>query len=173
MPITAWIFLLGMWALLSGHFDIFYLGIGFASVTLIAWLHSRLPASPEARSPSLRGVRLPLYGLWLFWQMVLSALYVARVIINPNKHLDPRLIAFRSKQPSLLSHVIFANSITLTPGTLTVDLEADQYLVHALTPETADATVDGKMASRVARLSSDEAIGTPESFPPEEMMHLP
>lgn len=172
MPVAAWLFLFGVWVLLSGKFDAFHLGTGLAAVAFVAWLHGRLPATPEPGAPGLRSLRVPFFGLWLFWQMIQSAVYVGRVILNPGRHLDPHLIAFRSKQPSLLSHVIFANSISLTPGTLTAELEGDRYLVHALTPRTAADTLSGHMAARVARLSSDEPIGLPESFPPEEMSHL-
>lgn len=165
MPLIAWVLLFLLWVLLSGHLDAFHLGTGFLAVALIAWLHSRLPATPEAQAPGLRSLRVPVYGLWLFWQMILSAIYVARVILNPAKHLDPRMIAFRSKQPSLLSQVILANSITLTPGTLTVDLEDDCYLVHAITPSTADDTLNGSMAGRVARLSCDQPLDVAQPEP--------
>lgn len=172
MPIAAWVGLFLVWVLLSGKFTPFHLSMGLATVILVAWLHSRLPATPERGAPALRTLRLPAYGAWLLWQMLQSAIYVSRVIISPAKHLDPRLIAFRSTQPSMLSQVILANSITLTPGTLTVNLEGDRYLVHALTAATADDTLSGDMAGRVAHLSGGGSDARPEAFDPAEIMQI-
>ena len=84
--------------------------------------------------------------------MVLSGVYVARAIIWPAQYVDPRLICFRSEQPGVVAAVMLANSITLTPGTLTVDLEDNVYLVHALSSRTASDTLSGSMQARVAAL---------------------
>lgn len=156
--------LFALWILLSGKLDPFHLAIGLLVVAFVSWQHSRLPATPGHDSPRLRPFQSLLYGFWLFWQMIVSAVYVARVIIWPSKHLDPLMIAFRSEQPTLLHSVILANSITLTPGTLTVDLEENRFLVHALTPATADDVLGGEMAARVARLDSDTPIPSPEKL---------
>jgi hypothetical protein len=85
--------------------------------------------------------------------MVLSALLVARLILWDRKSIDPRIVVFRSNQPSVVHHTVFANSITLTPGTLTVDLQGDRYLVHAICERTENDLLNGPMARKVARLS--------------------
>lgn len=147
-----------LWILLSGKLDAFHLGLGVASIALVAWLQSRLPSFRGQGAPRLHFFRTVVYIFWLLWQMFIAAIYVARMILGPQSRIDPRLFAFRCKQPSEVNAVVFANSITLTPGTITVDYENDEYVVHALTPQTADDVLEGGMARKVARLSSDEAV---------------
>lgn len=143
----------GLWVLLSGKWDAFHLGTGAILAFAVAWIHFRLPSLESGNQPLLNLIRLPGYLLWLLWQMLLSAYTVAKVILFPKKcPPDPRLIAFDSPQPSLVHGVLFANSITLTPGTLTLDYQDDRYLVHALTEATAGDLLTGTMAEKVARL---------------------
>ena len=172
-PLRTWALLFGVWVLLSGKIDAFHLGVGLVVVALLAWMQRGLPALRGPGSSVLRSFRVITYSGWLLAQMVKSALYVAQVVLLKRDEVDPQLIAFRSPQPSTLTAVVFANSITLTPGTLTVDLVGDRYVVHALTPATAKDVMDGEMARRVARLSSDEPISPPESIPVPEFREHP
>lgn len=149
--------LLVLWVLLSGKFDVFHIGVGVVCVALLAWLQSKLAAFRRPGDPMLRPVAVALYGFWLFWQMLVSAWYVAKWIIGPQSRLDPHLFAFRCRMPSEVNSVSFANSITLTPGTLTVELEDDVFVVHALMPDTEADVLRGEMAGRVARLSDPTA----------------
>ncbi len=152
--ILAGVVLFGMWVLLSGKLEVFHLGVGVLSVWGALWMHAHMPQLELVDHPLLRPFRCITYLIWLLWQMVLSALHVAWVILRrENSGLDPRLIAFKSPQPSLVQSVLFGNSITLTPGTLTLDLQDNRYLVHALTDETASDVLSGNMAKRVAYLS--------------------
>lgn len=161
-----WIALYVLWIILSGKIDAFHLGVGLVAVLFAGWQHSRLSLIEPADIPRLRPWRTLAYFFWLVREMVLAAVYVARVIINPDKHLDPHMIEFRSEQPSLLSSVLLGNSITITPGTLTIDIEDNRYLVHAISPDTADDLLAGGMAARVARLSVDSPIPLPENLSP-------
>jgi multicomponent Na+:H+ antiporter subunit E len=97
--------------------------------------------------------------------MVLSSLLVARLILWDRDSIDPRIVVFRSNQPSIIHHTVFANSITLTPGTLTVDLQGDQYLVHAICARTENDLLNGPMARKVARLSGLETDPQPVRIP--------
>lgn len=150
--------LLGLWVLLSGKLEFFHLGVGVVTVAFVYWQATVLPPLEAGGAPRLRFLRLIPYSFWLFWQMIVSAIYVARVVLHPRRHLDPRLVTFHSAQPSLLSGVILANSITLTPGTLTIDLHDNRFVVHALSTKTARDVLDGDMARRVARLFTDEPL---------------
>ena len=119
----------------------------------VAWIHFRLPALESGNPPILNPIRLPGYLLWLIGQMLLSTYTVAKVILFPKKcPADPQLIAFDSPQPSVVHGVLFANSITLTPGTLTLDYQEGRYLIHALTEDTAGDLLSGVMAKKVACL---------------------
>ena len=149
------------WMLLSGHFDLFHLLAGAAGVASLLWLDRKLgSAALEDAGYALhpRWGRIFLYVPWLMWQMVLSAWHVGKVIWRPSvyPHIRPELVSFRSAQPHAVARVVLANSITLTPGTLTLVLEGDKYLVHALTKETADGVLDGSMQRKVGALFAAE-----------------
>lgn len=147
--------LFGLWVLLSGKLEAFHLGVGVLTVMFVVWQMGVLPPMDAGDNHRLRYHRFVPYAFWLLWEMLLSALYVARVVISPRRHLDPQMVEFHSDQPSLLSAVILANSITLTPGTLTIDLTDNRFVVHALTTKTARGLLEGDMPQRVARLFSD------------------
>ncbi|MFO7724420.1 MAG: Na+/H+ antiporter subunit E [Oceanipulchritudo sp.] len=158
---ATWAVLLGLWIILSGKMDPFHLGVGVLAVIFINWQQTGLSPLRGEDEPGFQTIRLILYIPWLLWQMLLSSIYVAWIILRDPKGIDPRMISFSSRQPSLIHRVILANSITLTPGTLTVDLQEDRYLVHALTHRTAGEVLEGKLARKVARLSPKQPDATP------------
>lgn len=153
--------LMGLWMLLSGKMSVFHLGVGAMLAAVLVWQSLGVEPLEKAGRPRIRYLRAVPYGAWLFWQMILSALQVARVILRPSRHLDPQMIEFRCVQPSLLNSVLLSGSITLTPGTVTIDLGGDhhdRYVVHALTARSARDVLEGDMARRVAALSTDEPM---------------
>ena len=150
--------LLLVWLLFSGKFDAFHIGTGVAAVLFVMWLDRRLGSAclDDARVPlKLRPLRLAAYLGWLMWQMILSSIEVARVIFSPER-ANPALITFRSPQPHVVAKVVLGNSITLTPGTLTLDIEGDRYLVHSLSEASTNSLVEGTMQRKVARLFSED-----------------
>jgi multicomponent Na+:H+ antiporter subunit E len=151
--IATWIALYGMWVILSGKFEVFHLTVGFLTVALFNWMQMGLRPLRGASEPRFAALRLILYIPWLVWQMVLSSIYVAGLILRNPGAVEPCLIRFRCRLPSVLHRVVLANSITLTPGTLTVDLQEEEYLVHALSLRTAKEVLEGELAARVAHLS--------------------
>jgi multicomponent Na+:H+ antiporter subunit E len=162
-----------LWVLLSGKLDPFHLVVGGLVVSFVVWQMQGLPALQPPELPRLRYARVLPYAGWLLWQMILSAVQVARVVIHPRRHLNPQLIQFRCEQPSLIAGVVLANSITLTPGTLTIELQDHRFVVHALTTKTAADLLTGDMARRVARLFTDEPIPPMEVItPPKESATL-
>lgn len=161
----AWLSLFFVWVILSGKFDAFHLGMGALTVLGLRWLHRGLEPLRAAGSPTLRVGRLIVYSVWLFKEMIMSALFVAKVILKTNHELEPELVHFEAEQPTVLNAVIFGHSITLTPGTITLDLEDNRYLVHALTKETARGVIDGSMSRRVAKLSTDAEVAKPRTLP--------
>ncbi len=151
------VILYGIWLLLSGHYDPFHLAMGAVSVGLVLWLNRQGLVSRRTPPGSrLRIGRLLLYVPWLAWEILLSGIYVARIVLSPRLEIQPALLRFKSPQPNDVARVILGNSITLTPGTLTIEIVQDQFLVHALTETTASGVVDGRMQCRVARLFVDD-----------------
>ena len=150
--------LFAFWVVLSGKFDAFHLGIGAVSAVCIALstqnLLLRTPAIvSDARHPltAIAWGRLLLYVPWLVWQVVLSSLQVAWVVLHPKMPINPRVVQFETPLPHELARMTLANSITLTPGTVTLDVEGDTFIIHALTTVSASALTPGTGQGRMQR----------------------
>lgn len=146
-----------VWLLISGKFEADYLFWGAVSTALVLWLSYRLRAIPLAEnemsgSSCIDIPRLILYLLWLLWQMIKSGIYIAYVVLHPRMPIEPVIVRFTSKQPNVIARVILGNSISLTPGTLTLDISGNRFTVHALTRDTREDPFSGQMGARVSRL---------------------
>ena len=102
-------------------------------------------------TPLELAARAPLYAPWLFWQVFKANVDVARRILTPRLPIAPRVIRVKASQKRDIARVIYANSITLTPGTVSLRLDGDEITVHALTREAAEELESGKMDRRVTR----------------------
>jgi len=152
------LFLFAIWVLLSGKLDLFHLWIGVFGVAAVSWLDRRLGLLEEdepRRKLHLHYDRGIVYIGWLFWQIVVSAIHVAQVILDLNR-CKPSLVRFRSAQPHAIARVGLGNSITLTPGSLTLDIDGDQFVVHALTADVRDSLLEGTMQRKVAHVFGTE-----------------
>jgi len=153
--------LTALWLILSGRLvPIFFLW-GFLSIALVMWLSHKLHGIPLAENEPYGATRiniprLSVYLLWLVGEIVKSGVYVAYVVLHPKMPIQPMIVRFTSKQPNVLARVILGNSITLTPGTLTLDIDGSRFTVHALTRYTEEGLVSGDMEARVARLYMQE-----------------
>lgn len=146
-----------VWLTLSGKLDLIYLFWGFISIAFTMWLFHRIHGIPLADNEPCGSTRiiiprLIVYLVWLVGEIIKSGIYVAYVVLHPKIPIQPMLVRFTSKQPNVLARVILGNSITLTPGTITLDIQGDRFVVHALTRDTEEGLVSGEMESRVARL---------------------
>ncbi|HBB15788.1 MAG: hypothetical protein A3J94_01950 [Syntrophus sp. RIFOXYC2_FULL_54_9] len=157
------ILLMIFWLLLSGHYDLMHLSFGVFSVILVMIinypLRRRLFAIEKERSATLsfsRLQRLSFYIPWLLWQIVVSSVQVAHVVLNPRCPIDPALLRFKTKLRNVSSKVILGNSITLTPGTITLEIEEDEFLVHALMDISSTGIIDGTLPGQVAKLYERE-----------------
>jgi multicomponent Na+:H+ antiporter subunit E len=131
--------LAAVWWLWSGHTDPFLLGLGALSCLSVVGLCWRMGILDDETVPlGLRPLRLLRYSVWLIREIVLSNLDVTRRILTRELPIRPVVIRVRSRQKSDLGRVIFANSITLTPGTVTISLDGDELTVHALSIAEAD-----------------------------------
>jgi multicomponent Na+:H+ antiporter subunit E len=153
--------LAAIWMILSGKLVPIYLLWGALSIAFVMWLSCRLSNVPLAQDEPcgmtrINIPRLSVYLLWLVWQIVKSGVYVAYVILHPRMPIQPMIVRFESNQPNVLARVILGNSITLTPGTLTLDIHDSQFTVHALTRDTGEDLVSGEMERNVARLYIQE-----------------
>jgi multicomponent Na+:H+ antiporter subunit E len=143
------------WLVLSGHYTGLLLTLGGVSVALVCWLSWRA-AFPERESVAFPlSPRLPRYAVWLVKEVLVSAFAVVRRVWSPRPGLRPSVARTPSPHLSVLTQVVYANSITLTPGTLALDVDEDQIEVHALDPDDLDDLRDGRMLRRVRALEQD------------------
>ncbi|MDX1374877.1 MAG: Na+/H+ antiporter subunit E [Burkholderiales bacterium] len=145
------------WTLMSGMIEPFLLALGAASVGAVAWLARRMEVADREGHPShLRPLAVLSYWFWLFGEIWRSGLKVARIILDPRLPVSPTLVTFRPAQQTAVGLATHANSITLTPGTLTIAANHQEFLVHALTREDATALVDSEMNRRVRDFEGSE-----------------
>ena len=151
--VVTWLTLAGFWIALSGYFDPIHLTFGFVSVTIVSVVASQFFAEKDAFLDEARGLfRLALYSPWLLGQVVVANLDVLLRVVGI-RPLAPRMVRFNPNLKSDFGRVSLANSITLTPGTVTVEIEDDgTFVVHALSKEAADGVLDGRMVEQVRHL---------------------
>ena len=149
--------LLLFWLLMSGMFEPFLLALGVASVLAVAWFVRRMEiADREGHPAHLRFVTVLAYWLWLCKEIWVCGLQVTRIILHPRLPISPTLVAFKPGQETAVGLATHANSITLTPGTLTVKANHQEFLVHALTREGAAGVVESEMNRRVRAFEGSE-----------------
>lgn len=142
-----------LWLLWSGLYLPLMLLLGFVSCVLVVWLTQRFKTIDHESVPIHLGFKVISYWAWLMKEIVVSSLQVTRIVLSPALRISPTVVQVQSKSRGEVRQVIFANSITLTPGTLTTDLDENGLITaHALTAEGADGVVNGDMNDRVAAL---------------------
>lgn len=146
-----------VWVLWSGHFEPLVVGFGVASVILTVFVGSRLHVIDEEGEPmGIFLVRFPVFVLWLAGQILQANLQVARIILNPRLPIGSHLIRLRASQKTELGKVIHANAITITPGTVSLDLRDDVILVHALDHSLASEDDSGKNDAMISWLEGSK-----------------
>jgi multicomponent Na+:H+ antiporter subunit E len=146
------VILFAIWLLWSGLYMPLIIGLGALSCLICVWITVRMraeDAEPFHLRPALRAVA---YFPWLIKEIAAANWNVVRIVLTPGLPIDPVVVRVKASQHSGLGRVVYGNSITLTPGTLTVDVDGDQLTVHALTRAGARALQGGEMNARVARL---------------------
>ena len=138
------------WLLLSGHFEPLLLGLGVASVVLTIFLVERMNVIDDESYPIHLSSQLPAFFIYLFREIIITNIDVAKRILSSNSNsISPQLIEIPITQKTNLGCVIYANSITLTPGTVSVEMTEDKITVHALTKQAADDLSTGTMAKAI------------------------
>ena len=141
--------LFALWLLLSGHYTPLMLLLGGLSTLLVVFLALRADLLDRETHPVLLKPSILLYWLWLAREIIKSNLDVARRILTPGLPISPNVFTVRTTQQSDLGRVTYANSITLVPGTVAMDVDEDVITVHALTQEAAADLKRGEMNRRV------------------------
>jgi multicomponent Na+:H+ antiporter subunit E len=121
------------------------IGFMIGSVGLVVWLSKRMNAVDQESHPVEYVWRPLVYGGWLVKEIVMSNLHIAAVIMDRDLPIHPQLVRINTTQTTDVGHVIHANSITITPGTVSLDVRDGTILVHALTHTTAEGVQSGEM----------------------------
>jgi multicomponent Na+:H+ antiporter subunit E len=150
--LTFFFMILSVWILWSGHFELIPVFFGFCSSLLVLFLTRRMKLLDEESWPTPIMNKLPRYWLWLFWEITKSNLDVARRILSPHLPIEPRIFEIDVPLQTDLGRVIYANSITLTPGTVTTKLSPESIEIHALSNQSEADLRNGRMVERVRTL---------------------
>lgn len=144
-------FLTLFWWLWSGYATTLLLGLGLGSCLLVIWIVVRMNVVDHEAAPLHLTHQAPIYWLWMLGQIARANLDTCRRILGPSR-AEPVIAELPARQQSDLGRVIYANSITLTPGTLSMRVEANSILVHALHADSVDELRNGEMAEKVRRM---------------------
>ncbi|MDO8418755.1 MAG: Na+/H+ antiporter subunit E [Rubrivivax sp.] len=147
--ISAFLSLYAFWLLLSGYFTPFLMTAGAACALAVVWFSHRMQVLDPEGLPVEQFPRSVPYWGWLLVEIVKSGWDVSRIIVDPRLPISPTMVRFKPSQQTAVGLVTHANSITLTPGTITVEADAGEFLVHALTRAGASGVVTGEMDARV------------------------
>ena len=142
------------WLAWSGRVDPLSLGLGLFSVAAVVGITRRMDRLSGVERDEHLGLGVLLYLPWLFWQILVSNIDVAYRVWHPSMPIHPKLIKVPFETRTDLGTVIYCNSITLTPGTVTVsvDNENQELLIHALSDKAADGILAGDMHEKVKKL---------------------
>lgn len=154
--ISAFIALYLFWLVLSGYFTFFLMSAGAACAIAVVWFARRMDVVDAEGHPVQLGWRIVAYWIWLSKEIIKSAWDVSRIIVDPRLPISPTMVSFKPSQKTTVGLVIHANSITLTPGTITIDVGKGGFLVHALTRAGAEGVTSGDMDRRVSACEGDE-----------------
>ena len=140
--------LAALWLALSGHYTPLILSFGLGSVVLVVYLAHRMDVADHEGVPLHLGGRLLRYIPWLLKEIFVANVAVAKIILDPKLPISPIMVHFKGSQTTDMGRFIYANSITLTPGTITTGVNGNDFEIHALSFHD----VDGKEEDEMDRL---------------------
>ena len=141
------------WIFLSGKFSLILLLSGLISSLLVSYMsNDLLIGNGDMKLGFIRTIRFIRFLPWLLWQIVLANIDLAIRTLHPKMPINPMLINFKNNLKTDLGMVILANSITLTPGTVTIDVNENEFLVHVISEKAAQSLISGEMQARVKKI---------------------
>lgn len=150
MRIISTIALFALWLILSGSYHPVHMALGAITACTVVWLGPK--AAPHTRRFGCLSALL--YMPWLFMQVLKSGLHVSRLILHPALPIKPELVSYETKLSSDGELVVLGNSITLTPGTITVEIAPRRLIVHAIDTEAKQDLLSGALDAKVGALFS-------------------
>ncbi|NBC66154.1 MAG: hypothetical protein GVY07_10945 [Bacteroidetes bacterium] len=157
----SFISLMLFWIAMSGFLDAIHLTFGVLSVGGVLMLNYQLKkhrfyTDDMDNLDELRLFRAAYYFFWLIYQIIIAGFHVLGIILRPSMPIEPSIIKFRVDLPSSHAKMILGNSITLTPGTLTIEIEGDLFIVHSLDDASFESLKNDEMPRQVLQLFEKE-----------------
>ncbi len=151
------LFLFGIWIVFSGQFDSFHITLGVLSSAFITAISSSFLFENRSKGIGVRLhelIRVPIYMVWMLYQILLSNIHILRLALTPGDlpEVEPSLVRIKTNLKTDFGKWILANSITLTPGTITIDIEGDELLIHSISKITTAGVEDDTMERKIARV---------------------
>jgi len=146
--------LLASWFLLSGHYTPLLNTLGVVSAALVAGIAARMALADRESVPLHILPEALLYVPWLALEILKSNLHVARIILDPSLPIRPVMTRYTGHETDDLGRFIFANSVTLTPGTITTGVYGREFEIHALNQVSLDGTKEGSMDRKVSTMTN-------------------
>lgn len=142
-----------VWVLLSASFAWIHLGLGLICSFAVAWINSgHSPFVPKFRL----WLRILLYLPWLLYKIIESSLHLTKLILHPALPIAPQLISVETKLRHHAAVVLLGNSITLTPGTITAEVDRNKLIIHAMDNTLAEDIASKQIESKIADIFKDE-----------------
>ena len=148
------------WLIMSGMYDLFHVSLGVFSVITVMLINYGILNynyfnETENSESGFKYLRLPYYLIFLLKEIIISALKVSYLVLHPKMPIKACIVKFRVNLPNMNAKVLLANSITLTPGTVSIDIKEDNmFIVHSFTNANTAAWMDYVLAREVAKLYS-------------------
>jgi multicomponent Na+:H+ antiporter subunit E len=153
--ITA-IAMFSFWILLSGEFTFILITSGVVASLIVAYLsHDIFIGKADLKTETGRVLRFIKYVPWLLWEIILANFEIAYLVLSPKPLVDPQIVRFRPDLKTDLGIVTLAHSITLTPGTVTVEANEKEFVIHAIWQKSAEGIIGGEMQQKVKKIEGD------------------
>ena len=162
--VVLFVLLLGFWQALSARLDPLFLSLGVLSAAAVSWSSLWLieqVLGDRGDTPRISLVSLLAYGAWLLPRIIQSGIWVAVVVLDPRRPPRPGVVHFRTGLQSPAARTLLATSITLVPGTITLNVDGDEFIVHAFTPDNVADLASADAQARIARIFGVPADGPP------------
>ncbi len=147
-----WVTLFAVWLLLSGHYTPLLISFGMGSCALTVYIAIRMDVADKEGVPIAWAGRFLLFLPWLLKEILVANIKVAKIILSPSLPISPIMVVFRSTQKTDLGRALYANSITLTPGTISTGVDGDRVEVHALTWRDLGGWEEDEMGRRASKV---------------------
>jgi multicomponent Na+:H+ antiporter subunit E len=145
-----------LWLSLSGIYEPFLITLGLISSIFVAWIAHRMDVADHEGFPIHRANHAITFWPWLVWEIIKANIDVALIIIKPKLEISPVMIRTQASQKTEVGQVTYANSVTLTPGTVTVGVSEGTLDIHALTIGAAEEVLSNRMDKRACQMEGEE-----------------